>query len=105
METKNQLQNVSNGIILVGGGLLVLLAKGIFLNPVSRFILAGVAGVWGLFQLIANPKNKTAGLTALAAGGVLAIFGGVLSALSTIGGIGLIVAGGVSLIARFFSRK
>ena len=71
----------------------------------SRFILAGVAGVWGVYQLIANPKNKTAGLTALAAGGVLAIFGGVLSTLSTIGGIGLIVAGGVSLLARFFSGK
>ena len=104
MATKNQLQTLPNGILLAGGGLAVLLVKGLLLNPVSRFILAGVAGVWGIYQLITN-KNKTPGITAIASSGILIIFGTFVSGLATVAGVGLIIAGAVSLISGLFRKQ
>ena len=104
MESKNSLMNVSNGVLLAGGGLTVLLARGLLLNPVSRWILIAAATIWGIYQLAVKPRNKTAGITAMAGAGILLVFGGLLSGLSYIAGIGLIITGGVSLVAGLFRR-
>ena len=72
---------------------------------ISAIILAGVAVVWGFYLLGKNPYNKTPGWTSIAVGGALALFGGLISGLSWVAGVGLIIGGAVSLISGLFKRK
>ena len=105
MDSENkQLPALPNGLFLAGSGLAMLLVKGLLRAPVPRFLIAGVAVVWGFYLLGKNKDNPTPGWTSIAAGGALALFGGLLSAVSGIAGVGLIVAGVVSTIAGLFRR-
>lgn len=106
MESENRsLQTVSNGVYLAGTGLAVLITRQLLLSPVPRFILAGVAVVWGVYLLGKNQYNKTPGWTSIAVGGALALFGWLISGLSWIAGVGLIIGGAVSLISSLFKKK
>lgn len=100
MADNKQLQGASNGLVLMGSGVAVLLFKGLFLNPVSRVILAAIAGGWGIYTLITNPRNRDAGWISIGAAAGLLVFGGLLTGISTIAGIGLIIAGAVSSVTR-----
>ena len=104
MESKKQVQNYTNGLFLVGSGLAVLLARRIILTPAPRFILAGIIAVWGLYLLASGSANKTAGLMNLIGSGLLILFGGLLSGVSFVAGIGLIVVGGISFFSGLFNR-
>lgn len=97
-----QLQALPNGLFLAGSGVAVLLAKSLLLAPIPRFLIAGAAVVWGFYLLGKNRENPTPGWTSIAAGAGLALFGGLLSAISGVAGVGLIAAGAVSLVAGLF---
>ncbi len=105
MNANKQLPSLTNGAFLAVSGLVVLLARGVLLNPVSRIILAVLAAGWGVYLLIKGSESRTAGITSLVASGILLVFGGLLSGISTIAGIGLIIAGGVSFFSTLFGNK
>ena len=105
MEDNRQLQNIPNGLVLAGGGVAILIFKGIFLNPVSRIILAVAAIGWGAYQLVKNPENKTPGLASIASGAGLLVLGGLVQGLAGVAGVGLIIAGGISWISGFFRKS
>jgi hypothetical protein len=104
-QESSHLPTLPNGLFLAASGVAVLLAKSLLLTPVPRFLLAGAAIVWGFYLLGRNPRNPTPGWTSVAAGAGLALFGGLVSALSGIAGVGLIAAGAVSMIAGLFHRR
>ena len=84
MESKRNIQTVSNGVFLGASGIVILLAKGILLNPISRIILVVLAASWGIFLLIKGSESRTAGLMSLISSGVLLVFGSFLYGISTI---------------------
>ena len=104
MESKRNIQTVSNGVFLGASGIVILLAKGILLNPISRVILVVLAAGWGIFLLIKGSESRTAGLMSLISSGVLLVFGSFLHGISTIAGIALIAAGAISFFSGFFSK-
>ena len=105
MQSERQIQSVSNGLFLAISGLFVLLAKAILLNPVSRVVLAAVAAFWGIYLLLTRRNSSTSGWMSLAAAAVMLLFGGLLSGITTVAGIGLIIAGGVSFFAGLLDRR
>jgi len=100
-----QLQALPNGLFLAASGVAVLVAKSLLLTPVPRFLIAGAAVLWGFYLLGKNRDNPTPGWTSITAGAGLALFGGLLSAVSGVAGVGLIAAGVVSLVAGLFRRS
>ena len=104
MESNKQAQHYTNGLFLAGSGLAVLLARRIILTPTPRFILAGIIAIWGLYLMASGSANRTAGLMSLIGSGLLILFGGLLSGISFMAGIGLIVVGGISFFSGLFNR-
>ncbi len=105
MNHDRQLQTVPNGVFLAGAGAAILIFQTIFLNPVSRSILAVVAAGWGVYTLISKPENRTQGWVSIAAGAGLFLLGGLFQGLATVAGIGMIVAGGISWLSGFFRKR
>ena len=95
-----------NAAFLAIAGFGILLANGLLLNPVSRYLIAGAATFWGGYLLIERrSSDKTAAYASLASAGVLVVFGGLLRGLANVAGIGLIIAGGVSFLSGLFRRS
>ena len=105
MESDKQLATVSNGLFLAAGGVAVLLFRGLFLILPIRIVLAGAVAVWGVYTLMKNPDNKTPAYASFGASALLIFFGGLLRGLTSIAGIGMIIAGGVSWISGWLKRR
>ncbi len=89
----------SQGVGGVVGGVVMLALGG--LNPIASLIVGGSVALIGLV-LSRTKDDRTAGLVATAAGIITAataipFIGGLAGTLLTISGVGLLVAGGISL--------
>jgi hypothetical protein len=104
MESDNKLPALPNSAFLALSGGAILLARQIILWPPARLLIAAGAIGWGFYLLGREPYNKTPGWTSIAAGGALALFGGLLAGVSWIAGVGLIAAGVVSFVSGLFNR-
>ena len=105
MKSNMQLQSASNGVFLMLCGLVILVAKGLLLNPVSRIVLAILAIIWGLYLLATKSNSSASGLMSLAAAAILLVVGGLMRGLASIAGIGLIIVGGVSFVSGLITGK
>jgi hypothetical protein len=94
------------GFAGVGGGVVLLILRGIAHIgsglSIPGLIVGGIVSVVGL-AIASSPEDRRAGMVALSAGVLTAIaslpgIGGIASWLMMVGGIGLIVAGGWSLL-------
>jgi hypothetical protein len=91
------------GVAGVGGGIGLLILKGIAsAGFLAGLIAGGVVLVAGLV-IASSPDDRKAGLVALGAGALtilasIPVIGGVVGWLMPVAGIGLIIAGGWSLI-------
>ena len=104
MPEEKQLAKSSNGLFLVGGGIIVLALRALVLNRVSRAVISLAAIGWGGY-LILNKKDKTQGIASMAAGGAVFLFGGLVGVLGSLAGIGMIIGGVVSLISGLFKKN
>jgi hypothetical protein len=102
---KSIMRTLPNGLFLAGSGVAVLIAKTLILSPVPRNLIAAAAILWGFYLLGKDRANPTPGWVSIGAGAALALLGGVLSAVSGVVGVGLIIAGGVSLVAGLFRKS
>ncbi len=92
------------GLAGVGGGIAMLALSG--LAPVPSLIIGGIVGVTGLAVASSSKEDQTAGYVAAGAGALTALtavpfIGGLAGTIMTLGGVGLLVAGGYSLY-RFY---
>ena len=104
-EQRQLVAGVPGSLFLVGSGVVILLANGILLNPVSRTILAAVAIGWGVWTILTRPQLRRTGWVSMAGGGIMLLFGTLLQGLVGVGGVILIAAGGISFLGELFRRS